>query len=87
MKKNTFILFISICLITSLCSCTIKSHRKISEKVLTDRKAAYENYLKETYPDETFTVKVWQEYGKDIVVILICNDIEAAKTTADKILK
>ena len=25
-----------------------------------------------------------KEYGKDIVVIIICNDIEAAKTTADK---
>lgn len=66
MKKKYFLLLICICMITSLCACTIKSNRKISEKVLTDRKAAYEKYLKETYPDETFTVKVWQEYGTDI---------------------
>ena len=24
----------------------------------------YEEYLAKTYPDETFTVKVWQEYSK-----------------------
>ncbi len=26
----------------------------------------FEKYLKEEYPGETFTVKVWQEYAKDI---------------------
>lgn len=50
----------------SLCSCTIKSDRPISDKVINERKEAYENYLKETYPDESFTVEIWQEYGTDI---------------------
>ncbi|MBR0393361.1 MAG: hypothetical protein IJK38_13670, partial [Oscillospiraceae bacterium] len=66
MRSKALISVVCICLLLSLCSCTIKSDRKISEKVLSDRKAAYENYLKETYPDETFTVEVWQEYGEDI---------------------
>ena len=38
----------------------------ISEKVLNDRKAEYEQYLAETYPGQTFTVEVWQEYGETI---------------------
>ncbi|MCR4951217.1 MAG: DUF4358 domain-containing protein [Solobacterium sp.] len=40
-------------------------------------------------PEEVFKIShaLVQDYGKDIVVILICNDIEAARTTADKILK
>ncbi len=65
-KKNHFI-FISLCVfvLMSLCSCTIKSNRKISEKTLNDRKAAYEKYLKDTYPDETFSVSVWQEYAEN----------------------
>ncbi len=27
-------------------------------------KEEYAQYLKETYPDETFTVEIWQEYGE-----------------------
>ncbi|MCR5178243.1 MAG: hypothetical protein K6C95_04580 [Lachnospiraceae bacterium] len=66
MKKNLLFMVVSICLAASLCSCTIRSNRKISDTVINDRKEAYEKYLKETYPNETFTVEVWQEYGKDI---------------------
>ena len=66
LKEKAALLFLCIFLMLTLCSCTIKSNKKISEKVLTDRKAAYEKYLEETYPDETFTVEVWQEYGTDI---------------------
>ena len=64
MKKRFELLGVCICLIFLLCACSIKSYRKISDDVLNSRKAAYEEYLKKTYPDETFTVKVWQEYGK-----------------------
>ncbi len=38
MKKLSFLLLLCICLIMSLCSCAIKSNRKISEKVLSDQK-------------------------------------------------
>ena len=30
------------------------------------RKSAYEEYLKEKYPNETFKVEVWQEYRKRV---------------------
>lgn len=66
MKLRILISGICICLLLSLCSCTIKSEKRISDRVISDRKTEYENYLKETYPDETFTVEIWQEYGKDI---------------------
>ncbi|MCR4595607.1 MAG: hypothetical protein K5673_02365 [Lachnospiraceae bacterium] len=66
-EKTRYVLSgICICLMLSLCSCTIKSDRPISDKVINERKEAYENYLKETYPDESFTVEIWQEYGTDI---------------------
>ena len=58
--------FIGICLCLLMCSCTIRSDKEISEDVIEERKEAFEKYLEETYPDETFTVEVWQEYGKDI---------------------
>ena len=48
------------------CACTVRSDKRISDKVINDRKAAYEKYLEEAYPGETFTVEVWQEYGTDI---------------------
>ena len=37
-------------------------------------------------PEEVFKIShaLIQDYGKDIVVILICSDIEAAKTACDK---
>ena len=66
MKKKLLSMVVCLCLIVPLCACTIRSNRKISDTVLNDRKAAYEEYLRETYPDESFTVEVWQEYGKDI---------------------
>jgi len=47
-------------------ACTIRSNNKISEKTIDARREMFEKYLKEKYPDETFTVKVWQEYAKDI---------------------
>ncbi len=56
-------LFIGICLCLLMCSCTIRSDKEISEDVIEERKEAFEKYLEETYPDETFTVEVWQEYG------------------------
>lgn len=66
MKSKFLVSAFCLCLMLALCSCRIKSDKPISEKVLSDRKAAYENYLAETYPDETFTVEVWQEYGENI---------------------
>ena len=57
-------LFTGICLCLLMCSCTIRSDKEISEDVIEERKEAFEKYLEETYPDETFTVEVWQEYGK-----------------------
>ena len=60
--KHVFCAF----LLLLLCSCTIRSDEEISEDVLENRKAEFEKYLEETYPDETFTVEVWQEYGKDV---------------------
>ena len=37
----------------------------MSQKELDKMKAEYEEYLKEKYPNETFTVELWEEYGKD----------------------
>lgn len=37
---------------------------KISQKTVDSRKADYEQYLKNTYPGETFDVKVWVEYAE-----------------------
>lgn len=66
MRTKIIFLCLIMTLLMPLCACTIHSNKPISDKVLNDRKEAFEEYLKETYPDETFTVKVWQEYGTDI---------------------
>ena len=65
MKKVILLLGLSLILLITLCSCTIKSDKKMSQKQLDNMKAEYEEYLKEKYPDETFTVELWEEYGKD----------------------
>ncbi|MCR5595182.1 MAG: hypothetical protein K6G12_04995 [Lachnospiraceae bacterium] len=65
-KKVLLILGITLSVLLSLSACAIKSDKKLSEEKLNEIRANYENYLKETYPDETFTVEVWQEYGEDI---------------------
>ena len=52
-------------MLVSLCSCTMKSDKKISEKKIEEQKAEFETYLKKTYPDESFTVQLWQEYGNE----------------------
>ena len=66
MRVRSITILICIGLLLTLCSCTIRSDKKISEDVLNKRKEAHEKYLKETYPGQEFTVKVWQEYGEDI---------------------
>lgn len=53
----------SVCIMLLMTACTYKSDKKISEKEINSRKKAYEEYLSETYPDKSFTVEVWQEYG------------------------
>ena len=65
MKKVILLLGLSLLMSITLCSCTIKSDKKMSQKQLDNMKAEYEEYLKEKYPDETFTVELWEEYGKD----------------------
>ena len=65
MKKVIQLLGISVIILITLCSCTIKSDKKMSQNELDSMKAEYEEYLKEKYPNETFTVELWEEYGKD----------------------
>ena len=65
MKKVTQLFLISVMILITFCSCTIKSDKKMSQDELDDMKAEYEEYLKEEYPNETFTVELWEEYGKD----------------------
>lgn len=65
MKSKLTILCISICLLLSLCGCVINNPVKISDSTIDDLKKDYEDYLSQTYPDETFTVDVWQE--KDVI--------------------
>ena len=38
----------------------------MTEEELDKLKARYEKYLNETYPEESFTIEVWQEYGETI---------------------
>jgi len=64
MKKIIEILCISLCLLVSLCACTIKSDKKMSDEEIQKLKSEYVKYLSETYPEETFTVDVWQEYSE-----------------------
>ncbi|MBR3635402.1 MAG: hypothetical protein IKN47_04330 [Lachnospiraceae bacterium] len=56
--------FICIIILISLCACQISSDKKMSEEEIESMKAEFAAYLKETYPDETFTIEIWQEYGK-----------------------
>lgn len=63
MKRKSALSGICVCLLLLLCSCTYRSDKKISEEEINARKAEFEKYLAETYPDETFTVEIWQEYG------------------------
>ena len=64
MKAKVIFIGICLCLLVSLCGCTYKSNKKISQDDLDSRKENYERYLKKTYPDEDFKVEVWQEYAK-----------------------
>ena len=64
MKKRIFIIGICICILFSLGACKIKSDKKMTDKEINNLKAEYEKYLNETYPDETFTIELWQEYGE-----------------------
>ena len=64
MRNRIILICMCVCLMFSLSACTYRSDKIISEKKLNSRKEAYEEYLKDKYPDKTFTVKVWQEYRK-----------------------
>ena len=64
MRRKIALLGLLIGLLASLTACTIRSDEKISEEKIEARKKLFEEYLAETYPDKTFTVKVWQEYAK-----------------------
>ena len=65
MKKAILLFMVSLIMLIMLCSCTIKSDKKMSQKELDNLKAEYQDYLKGKYPNETFTVELWEEYGKD----------------------
>ena len=64
MRNRSVFICVCLCLILSLSACTYKSDKKISEEKISAMEEEYAQYLKETYPDETFTVEIWQEYGK-----------------------
>ncbi|MCR5291459.1 MAG: hypothetical protein K6E28_01065 [Eubacterium sp.] len=66
MKKAVLLIGMSLMILITFCSCTIKSDKKMSQKELDSMKAEYEEYLKGKYPNETFTVKLWEEYGYDV---------------------
>ena len=65
MKRKLVLIGICIGMIGLLSACSIRSDKKISEEKLDARREIIEKYLEEKYPDETFTVKVWQEYAKE----------------------
>lgn len=65
MKRKLALLGICIGILGLLSACVIRSDRKISEETIAARREMIENYLEEKYPDQTFTVKVWQEYAKE----------------------
>ena len=65
MKGKLTVILICLGLAFILCACTIRSDKQISEDEINARKELFENYLAKKYPDETFTVKVWQEYAKE----------------------
>ena len=65
MKRKIILLAAGIGLIASLGACTIRYDKEISEDEIDERKEMFEEYLEDKYPDETFKVKVWQEYAKE----------------------
>ena len=65
MKKKLVILGMYIGILCILCACSIRSDKKISEEKIDARREMFEEYLAQKYPDETFTVKVWQEYVEE----------------------
>ncbi len=65
MKRKLVFFVLCIGLLCSLSACTIRSDQKIDEEKIEARREMYEDYLKQQYPDKTFTVKVWQEYAKE----------------------
>ena len=64
-KGSSRILLLGFCIFLLIlsCACTIKSNKKIDQKELDSLKTEFEDYLKATYPNETFTVDIWTEYG------------------------
>ena len=65
MKRKLLLLAAGIGLIASLGACTIRNDKEISEDEIDERKEMIEEYLEDKYPDETFKVKVWQEYAEE----------------------
>ena len=65
MKRKLILLAAGIGLIASLAACTIRYDKEISEDEIDERKEMFEEYLEDKYPDETFKVKVWQEYAEE----------------------
>lgn len=63
--KRKLLLAAGIGLIASLGACTIRYDKEISEDEIDERKEMFEEYLEDKYPDETFKVKVWQEYAEE----------------------
>ena len=64
MKKISILSTLFIGMALMLCACSVKNNKKMSDDKINEMKAEYEEYLKETYPDETFTVEIWEEYGE-----------------------
>ncbi len=61
-KIITSVLFVFVLFLLSACS--MKSDKKLSDNEINSMKEEYAKYLEEAYPDESFTVEIWQEYGK-----------------------
>ncbi len=66
MKRKNVLICGLVCLTLLIGGCTIRSDKKISDDELEELKEDYEEYLEETYPGESFTVEVWQEYGERV---------------------
>ncbi|MCR5283628.1 MAG: hypothetical protein K6E18_09680 [Lachnospiraceae bacterium] len=65
MKRKLAILGICMVMLGMLSACTIRSDQKISEEQIEARRELFEKYLENKYPDQAFTVKVWQEYAHE----------------------
>lgn len=65
MKRKLLLSAAGIGLIALLGACTIRYDKEISEDEIDERKEMFEEYLEDKYPDETFKVKVWQEYAEE----------------------